>query len=132
MKDEITCMLEEKIKSGIESLDNYQDGTQDKAAAIDDLTTLYKLRIEEAKLEESRLAAQNALIVSEREEQSKKAQMIQDRILQGVKLGLEGISIVGGLVLYATYLSRGFKFEETGSYTSKTFLNLIGRIKSPK
>ena len=132
MKDDITLMLEEQIKSSINNLDNHQDGSQDKASAIDDLTTLYKLRIEEAKLEESRIEAQNALIISEREEKSKKAQMNQERVLGSIKLGLEAFSIIGGIVLYATYLNRGFKFEETGSYTSKTFMNLIGRIKAPK
>jgi hypothetical protein len=54
---------------------------------------------------------------------------VWDRYL---KLGIEIIGIGLPLIFYASWMRRGFKFEETGTYTSTTFKGLFNRFKPTK
>jgi hypothetical protein len=47
-------------------------------------------------------------------------------------LGIEIIGIGLPLIFYASWMRRGFKFEETGTYTSTTFKGLFNRFKPTK
>ena len=47
-------LLSEEIAAQIKALSDLQSGTKEKSTAIDDLTKLYKLRIEEKSLLETR------------------------------------------------------------------------------
>lgn len=100
MNEDIRNLLEEEIKSGIKNLAFLPSGSEEKSTAIDDLTKLYKLRIEE----ESR----------------------KDRFL---RVGVEAAGIILPLIFYGIWLRRGFKFEETGTFTSTTFRNLFNRFR---
>jgi hypothetical protein len=51
MNDEIRDMLNEEIKTGIQDLSNLNPGSEEKTKAINKLATLYKLRIEEGKVD---------------------------------------------------------------------------------
>ncbi len=48
-------LLSEEIAAQIKALSDLQSGTKEKSTAIDDLTKLYKLRIEENKYERIKL-----------------------------------------------------------------------------
>ncbi len=111
MDKNIKKMLDEEIREEIIDLSNLQPGSEEKSAAIDDLVKLHKLRIEEAKVE---------LEKGPITEQSK------ERYL---RLGLEAAGIILPMIFYATWMKRGFRFEETGTYTSSTFRNLFNRFK---
>ncbi len=96
--EEIRKLLEEQIKTDILKLSTLEG--KDKMTAIDDLTKLYRLRIEE----ESR----------------------KDRYF---RLGVEAAGIILPLIFYGIWLKRGFKFEETGTFTSTTFRSLFNKFR---
>ena len=98
--EEIRKLLEEQIKTDILKLSTLEAGSKDKMTAIDDLTKLYRLRIEE----ESR----------------------KDRYF---RLGVEAAGIILPLIFYGIWLKRGFKFEETGTFTSTTFRSLFNKFR---
>lgn len=52
-----------------------------------------------------------------------------DCIAKKVKMGTEVAAVIIPSIIYAVFLDRGFRFEEEGVYTSKTFNNLTGKIK---
>ena len=54
MKDEIQKSLDEVIAKEIDNLPNIAEGSKEKKEAIENLEKLYKLRIEEAKIEQVR------------------------------------------------------------------------------
>lgn len=56
----------------------------------------------------------------------------KNKVLDYLRLGVECVGIVSPMIFYGVWMKRGFKFEETGTYTSKTFMNLIGKFKGPK
>ena len=98
--EEIRKLLEEQIKTDILKLSTLEAGSKDKMTAIDDLTKLYRLRIEE----ESR----------------------KDRFL---RIGVDVAGIILPLIFYGIWLRRGFKFEETGTFTSTTFRSLFNKFR---
>ena len=50
MKKNIKDLLDEEIIAQIESLKTLDDGSKEKQLAIDDLTTLYRLKIDETRM----------------------------------------------------------------------------------
>lgn len=126
MGEEIKDLLGEEIKTEIRDLSTLEPGSKEKSTAIDDLAKLYRLRIEETKNEwdfnekyDAR-ESDNILKKDQLEEQ------VKDRYF---RLGLEAAGIILPMVFYAVWMRRGFRFEETGTYTSTTFRGLFNRFK---
>lgn len=126
MDEEIRDLLGEEIKTEIRDLSTLGPGSKEKSTAIDDLAKLYRLRIEETKNEWDfnekyyTRESDNILKKDQLEEQ------IKDRYF---RLGLEAAGIILPMIFYAAWMKRGFRFEETGTYTSTTFRGLFNRFK---
>ncbi len=123
--EKIKRMLDEEIKTEIQELSKYETGSKEKSAAIEDLATLYRLKIEENEKEDS-------MIIQEFEcklKEDQKSEQIKDRYF---RLGIAAAELVLPLVFYAFWMRRGFKFEETGTYTSTTFRGLFNRFRPTK
>ena len=80
----------------------------------------------ESKREERELDRQ------ESEDQFKKDQLAEQAKDRYIRLGLEAAGIILPLAFYAVWMKKGFKFEETGIYTSTTFRGLFNRFKPTK
>lgn len=129
MDEEIRDLLGEVIKTEIRNLSTLESGSKEKSTAIEDLAKLYRLRIEETRNEwdfnekyESR----------DSDMQFKKNQLeeqVKDRYF---RLGVEAAGIILPLIFYAVWMKRGFKFEETGTFTSTTFRGLFNRFRPTK
>ena len=129
MDEEIRKLLEEEIKTEIRDLSTLEPGSKEKSTAIEDLAKLYKLRIEETKNEWDFNEKYESL---ESDIQFKKEQLeeqVKDRYF---RFGVEAAGIILPLIFYAIWMKRGFKFEETGTYTSTTFRGLFNRFKPTK
>jgi hypothetical protein len=63
------------------------------------------------------------------EEQLKQHQLSDQVIDRYVRIGVATAELVLPLVFYGVWMSRGLKFEETGTFTSQTFKNLFNRFK---
>jgi len=129
MDEEIRKLLEEEIKREIRDLSTLEPGSKEKSTAIEDLAKLYRLRIEETRNEwdfNEKYESRDSDI------QFKKNQLeeqVKDRYF---RLGVEAAGIILPLIFYAVWMKRGFKFEETGTYTSTTFRGLFNRFKPTK
>ena len=126
--------LEEVISSKLDEMKNLEgDKLKDATREIE---TLYKLKNEADKIEVEKLKNEDNLNLEQAKEEFRVDQELdrcksekKQNILQHVKdFGQLAIG-TGTLVLYAVMMSRGFKFEEDGTYTSDTFRNLRGKIK---
>lgn len=151
---EIKSLLDGVIEQEIQNVEALSSGTDEKSKAIQNLATLHKLRIEEIKTEteaeekrerrvmdsEQRKAE---LALKERELDSKDADRTQEGELQKrqardqmvdrcVRAGVAVGELVLPLVFYGIWMNKGFKFEETGSFTSTTFKNLLNRFRPTK
>ena len=102
-------LLERQIDTEIQNL-SVLEGNE-KSEAVDRLSKLYKLKIEEDDLTSSRKT---------------------DRLNAFAKCVLGTAEIVLPLAFYGIWMKRGFKFEETGTFTSQTFRGLFNRFKPTK
>lgn len=112
--NEIKEMLSEKIKTGIQNLSEFEDGSEERVKAVDDVVKLHKLRMEEIKAE------------AEIEESRKNRK--DSKFNTFINVGLQAITFVGGIIAYDVWHRRGLKFEETGTITSPQTRNLISRM----
>ena len=132
----IRDLLNEEIGKEIQALSSLNSGSKEKSTAIDDLTKLYKLRIEESKNEWEYDEKYNRRVMEDeagtRDEEMKSNQLseqIKDRYF---RLGIAAAELMIPLMFYGIWMKRGFKFEETGTYTSTTFRGLFNRFRPTK
>ena len=120
--DETRKLLVEEIKSQNEDISGMATGSEEKSNAIEDLSSLYKLKLEEDKLTtdfgEKKLSEDLRL-----KEQSK------DR---KVKVCIATAELIVPLIFYGIWMRQGFKFEKDGIIASTTFRGLINRFRPTK
>lgn len=154
MDENIKDLLNEEIAAEIQAISSLDSGSEEKSKAIEDLAKLYRLRIEETKSEldaedkRSRRTLENEASVRENEikksqldeqikadvqdEQYKRSQLdeqVKDRYF---RLGIAAAELLIPLMFYGIWMRKGFKFEETGTYTSTTFRGLFNRFRPTK
>lgn len=154
MSENIKELLNEEIAAEIQAISSLNSGSEEKSKAIEDLAKLYRLRIEETKSEldaedkRSRRTLESEANVRENEikksqldeqikadvqdEQYKRSQLdeqVKDRYF---KLGIAAAELLIPLMFYGVWMRKGFKFEETGTYTSTTFRGLFNRFRPTK
>lgn len=132
----IKDLLNEEIATEIQNLSELKTGSDEKSSAIDDLAKLYKLRIEENKSEWDADEEYDRRVM-EGEANTKDDELKQKQLEEQVKeryfrVGVAAAELMVPLIFYGIWMRKGFKFEETGTYTSKTFTGLINRFKPTK
>ena len=132
----IKDLSNEEIATEIQNLSELKAGSDEKSSAIDDLAKLYKLRIEENKSEWD-ADEKYGRRVMEGEANTKDDELKQKQLEEQVKeryfrVGVAAAELMVPLIFYGIWMRKGFKFEETGTYTSKTFTGLINRFKPTK
>ena len=149
MSENIKELLNEEIAAEIQAISSLDSGSEEKSKAIED-----RLRIEETKSEldaedkRSRRTLESEANVRENEikksqldeqikadvqdEQYKRSQLdeqVKDRYF---KLGIAAAELLIPIMFYGIWMRKGFKFEETGTYTSTTFRGLFNRFRPTK
>lgn len=132
----IKDLLNEEIATEIQNLSELKAGSDEKSSAIDDLAKLYKLRIEENKNEWDADEKYDRRVM-EGEANTKDDELKQKQLEEQVKeryfrVGVAAAELMVPLIFYGIWMRKGFKFEETGTYTSKTFTGLINRFRPTK
>lgn len=154
MSENIKELLNEEIAAEIQAISSLDSGSEEKSKAIEDLAKLYRLRIEETKseldaedkrsqrtLESEASVRENEIKKSQldeqikanvQDEQYKRSQLdeqVKDRYF---KLGIAAAELLIPIMFYGIWMRKGFKFEETGTYTSTTFRGLFNRFRPTK
>ena len=131
---EIKTLLDEVIETEISNLKTLPVEDERRGDAIRDLVSLHKLRIEEIKawadVEEK--SERREMDSRQREEENQARQLREQKIDRYVRTGVAAAELILPLVFYGIWMKRGFKFEESGVYSSTTFRNLFGRFKPAK
>lgn len=143
MNEEIRQALADEVLSQLKNLGNLESGSKEQQTAVDNVTKLYRLGLEDLKADtdyDEKLYRRDADEQREQHEldrQVHEEQLKRDQLAEQVKdryfkLGMEAAGIILPLVFYAAWMKRGFKFEETGTYTSTTFRGLFNRFRPTK
>ena len=125
-------LLDEEIAAEIENLARLTPGSKEHTAAVESLNKLYVLSLEETRgtRELRKISEQSAM--DEREYQRKVNEEKSNKVARVVGWVLDVLGIVAPLVSYGAWINKGLKFEESGSFCSTTFRNLIGKIRPGK
>lgn len=120
MKKEINNLekLNEVIELQLEKLNTLELGSEEHKKATEALSQLYKLKIEEEST-----TVELGTKIKQYGKENKQAIL---------KMGIDVAGIVLPLAFYATWMNKGFKFEETGSFTSTTFRGLFQKFKTTR
>lgn len=134
--DEIKGMLDEEIRDRIETVSDLPQGSAESAKAVEELSQLHKLRIEEMRVEAEvaekhrqyeldRKAKEDELALKKAQ---RKDQFITALITAGVTVGTTVIT----LIVNDSWYKRGLKFEETGTVCSSFNKGLMSRMFSKR
>lgn len=140
MGEEIRNALTSEILSEFEDLKGFAPGSREQQTAIENVAKLYRLGLEESKNDADWDEACNRRAVEEKheqnelekqasEEQLKKEQLVEQKKDRYFRLGVDVAGMILPLIFYAAWMKKGFKFEETGTYTSTTFRGLFNRFR---
>lgn len=140
MDEKIERLLDEVLVAELEHLKTYGDGTAEKNKALRDVMEIYKNRAEGMRIgfecsnqyEKFLLENDHYEADKAREDLIRKEQLAEQRKDRYIKIGLDAAGVVLPLVFYAVWMNKGFKFEETGTFTSTTFRGLFSRFKPTK
>ena len=123
---EITDLMADRVKS-------LPAGSKEEGEAVDSLVKLYRVQLDQAKSDlewEDRIARRE---MEERQiEQNEFERTVQEKerkIDRVIRTSIEAAGITLPLIFYGIWMKRGFRFEESGSYTSQTFRSLFSKFK---
>lgn len=119
MKDKIQKQLDEVIQSQFDGLDTLTSSEKEKAIQL--TTELYKLRIEEAKIEQSR----NDKLT---EQDVKRDQLREQRLEWMIGLAISSGLTIGGWLMFSVWQRREMKFEMDGTPTTPMFRALLSKM----
>lgn len=156
MDDSTRTLLVQRIENEFKNLDSMEDG-EEKQKAINNLVVLYKLKIEEEKIDTEykehcnkcdleKMQQENDIEIKNKDIELKtrqievescnrlqelelrKAQLDEQKLDRWVNLGMQvGLSMLS-IVAYDIWNRRGLKFEETGTITSPMTRNLLSKM----
>lgn len=129
METTTRTMLDEEIAKEFEDLYSMESGSKERSAAVDDLVKLYKLKIEEDKIEYD---AEDKFSSQKRNKEAEDIRIQEQKKDRWIKVCVTGAELMIPLVFYGIWMQQGFKFEETGAYSSTTFRGLINRFRPTK
>lgn len=132
MKDGIQKTLNEVIDIKLRNLVSLSFNSEERSNAIRELTELYKLRIEESKIDQVAIEIANKEVENDREWAIKREQLKNQTLDRYFSIGIQIGLAVGGWIVYDIWNRRGLKFEETGTITSPWTRNLISRMLPKK
>lgn len=126
--NELRDLLAEEITSEIKNLANLEKGGKEHTAAVESLSKLYRLNLEDLELEQKQKEWSEGTARQDEELKLKQRQHQQQNVKHWVDAGLT----IGGWVAYDIWQRRGYKFELTGAITTPWLRNLIsGMAKIP-
>ena len=100
--DKIDKLVERQLDSDISNLAVMEPGSEDKKKEVENIATMLKARTEA-------FAAKH------------------EAIAKYIGFGLTGVTFAAGLIWQTCQYNKGFRFEETGTFVSKT-MNEIKRF----
>lgn len=127
---EIQDLLEEEIKNEFGKLSNLDPGSKEHTEAVEALSKLYKLNIEERENERDFREKSEESANKDLELKLKAMELDESAKTRYFRLGVEAAGVVLPLIFYGVWMRRGFKFEETGTFTSQTFKGLINKFRT--
>lgn len=87
------------------------------------------LHLENRKIDSTEIKNNSDLNLKSKELDLNARKDIELRTDRIIKVIIDGAVVIVPIIFYNVWMNKGFKFEETGTYTSNTFKNLFNKFK---
>lgn len=124
---ELNEMLDDAIRNGLDSLGGLT--MSEYPDQVDAVVKLYKLRLEEIEHDRAFMAKSDETVDKERDYRLRREQVEGEKISRKLRFIADALGIGIPAVVYIMCFRRGLKFESDGTFTSKTFLSLLSKMK---
>lgn len=121
--------LMNEISCELDKLSTLSVGSKEHLEASESINKLYRLYIEDLKMEREHMLQSDTATNAEKELKVKELELEDSKRFQYLRAGLEAAGIIMPLMFSWIWMRRGFKFEQEGTYTSKTFQWLFGKFR---
>ena len=118
MNEQIIEIIEEEIINVLLKMKDMEPGSKEREDAMKYVSDLYDT-----------LNSERKCLIDSRKMDNEEDKSKFDKILSIGKLGIDLFGVVGPLLLYNSWMKKGFEFEKTGMITSQTFRGLISKFK---
>ena len=118
MNEQIIEMIEKEIINTLAEMKVMEPGSKERDDAMKYISDLYAM-----------LNSERKCLIDSRKMDNEEVKSKFDKIISIGKLGIELFGVAGPLILYNSWMKKGFEFEKTGMITSQTFRGLIGKFK---
>ncbi len=102
-KDTTEEKLKEEIERQLELAKTLPAGSEEQTNVVHNAAELYKMRIDTSTAKTNKIST-------------------------WVRCGLEAFGVISMPLFYGAWMKRGFKFEETGVFTSTTFRGMFSKF----
>lgn len=120
MNLEIENMLEEEYKRTLQEVSTVQAGSDEAKWKLQKLSELHKQLMEETQTGHKCFLETRKLDIEEKEAKLKEKQAEEGKVWTCIKLVLEGAAIVLPITASWIWMARGLRFEQTGTFTSRS------------
>ena len=116
----IAMMLDEEYEKTLEAVSQAQTGSEEAKWQLQKLGELHKQRMNEAKLLDDGILQDEELKLKKREALMKEEQMKESKKDRIIKIVLDGAAILVPVTVSSYWMAKGLKFEQNGTFTSRT------------
>lgn len=120
MNATIAMMLDEEYEKTLEAVSQAQTGSEEAKWQLQKLGELHKQRMNEAKLLDDGILQDEELKLKKREASMKEEQMKESKKDRIIKIMLDGAAILVPVTVSSYWMAKGLKFEQNGTFTSRT------------
>lgn len=120
MNPRIESMLEEEYKRTLQEVSAAQAGSDEAKWKLQKLAELHKQLMEETQADHKSWLETRKLELDEKEANLKEKQAEEGKVWTCVKVVLDGVAVVLPIAASWVWMRRGLRFEETGTFTSRT------------
>lgn len=125
MDDKNPKLLDEVVEKILRDAKGMGAGCKEQTAAVESATQLYKLKLEEERLQAE---MEEKRIQRESDAETQKKQVMEQRIGKAIDVALQVGLTVGGWVAFTMWQSREQRFELTGTPSTPMFRALLSRM----
>ena len=118
MNEQIIEITEKEIIDTLLKMKDMEPGSKDMEDAKNYVSYLYET-----------LNAERKCLVDSRKVDNDEDRNKFDKVISIGKMGIELLGVAGPLMLYNSWMKKGFEFEKTGMITSQTFKGLVGKFR---
>ena len=139
MDENIQQKMDEEIESELKKLDSLTPGSKEYTEAANALTTLYKARLDEVKIQNDAkdkadrremedMQHSDELVFKQHDMEADDERRKEDKLHRWIDSGVKVLGVLVPSLLYAYFGVKGMKFEETGTVTSFFNKQNLGQI----